>query len=158
LWCYSAYGFESANGCYLKLFHGTQSVTQQIISSFLIIRQLQDMSARLMMNASDSVVKMFGLLMGSDSDKLKKTVRIDSAVLLGCPLFRAASVNEKLIVENVIHAVVSPVFELYDKVIVNGQVYNIIRYTTAVKRTNAYVLLNDGTSGKIVDECETSRW
>ena len=31
LWCYSAYSFESANGLFLKLFHGTQAVAKQIV-------------------------------------------------------------------------------------------------------------------------------
>lgn len=62
LWCYSAYSFEGCNGFLLKLYHGTQSVPLQIVTSFLLLKQVESFGKVLMMNAHPRVQKLFDTL------------------------------------------------------------------------------------------------
>ncbi|CAG2245020.1 unnamed protein product [Mytilus edulis] len=68
MWVYSCFPYENANGLLTKLFHGTQNIELQIISSLSIVQNMPS----LLCNIEDPVHKAFAEKMQNVSENSKK--------------------------------------------------------------------------------------
>ncbi|CAG2191594.1 unnamed protein product [Mytilus edulis] len=68
MWVYSCFPYENANGLLTKLFHGTQNIELQIISSLSIVQNMPSF----LCNIEDPVHKAFAEKMQNVSENSKK--------------------------------------------------------------------------------------
>ncbi|VDI58923.1 Hypothetical predicted protein [Mytilus galloprovincialis] len=83
MWVYSCFPYENANGLLTKLFHGTQNIELQIISSLSIVQNMPS----LLCNIEDPVHKAFAEKMQNVSENSKKyTGTLTGSVPVGCKM------------------------------------------------------------------------
>ena len=148
IWCYSAYSFESANGLFLKLFHGTQSVGKQIVLSFLLMQRIYEMIPSTICDVSHPTFLKLLSKFVSTSDLLNKKSGFS---FLGNPVIKYATLNEVLCIELFLGYSVSKSMKSYKKIIVERQIYFSYEYSRSTKRCNSVVLLADGSIVLITD-------
>jgi hypothetical protein len=151
LWCYSAYGFESSNGLFLKLFNGTQAVPKQVVSSFLTLQCVHEMAGDTFNCATKSVVDLFQTFMHGYGRLQKACYSEGSVLLIGSGVAKCVTTYEKFLIENLLHITMSHTVTSYCKVIFGGQVFHSSEYTRLRKRNNSVVLLNNNSSCMITD-------
>jgi len=126
LWCYSAYSFESANGLFLKLFHGTQAVAKQIASSFLLLQRIQELIP--ITDSNDMNITYLTLLSqfvsGWDLLNVNKGISFLVKALNKC-----GSPSDILTIELFLGFSQSNKLKSFPKLIVNGQIYYSDLYT-----------------------------
>jgi hypothetical protein len=148
LWCYSAYSFESANGLFLKLFHGTQAVPKQISNSFLLLQRMQELiPVSINDKTHEYVIKILSSVLSNSKFHETHT----GAKLLGVSSNRFANFTEKLTIELSLGQSVESNMRSHMKVIINKQLYHSDQYTRINKRCNCVVILKDGTAAVITD-------
>ena len=148
LWCYSAYSFESANGLFLKLFHGTQAVSKQIASSFLLLQRIHEMVPfTVSSDTNHTYLKLLSkFVSGLDLLNVNKSLSF-----LGKAFDKRGSFGDILTIELFLGFSISIELKSFRKLIVNGQIYYSVLYTRNTKRCNSVVLLNDGSVVLITD-------
>ncbi|KAA0721591.1 hypothetical protein E1301_Tti023124 [Triplophysa tibetana] len=149
LWCYSAYSFEGCNGFLLKLYNGTQSVPLQIVTSFLLLKEVESMGKVLMQNAHPRVQQLFDTVVDG-FNATKHVRRVNGTVFFGHGCSRALDLYEKDAVEQFLENPVKDQAIFYHKAVYNSQIFLSINYRRKLKRDNTLVRRSDGSVCQIV--------
>ena len=145
LWVYSCFLFEDANGTLLQLFHGTQNIELQILSSLNILQNFSKMAASI----DDKDLKTF--VNKLSKDKLSKTI-VSGASTGGCPLGRGWSIDlcDDLYVK-VIHEINQKPSRLvkYKRITLRGEVLHSAEYSRVFLRNTFSVKYFDVKSNRL---------
>ena len=131
LWAYSCFSFENANGELNRLFHGTQNIELQILSSVNIIHHLPSLLESLPDRYREIFQKLY-------PGRMTKAVNSFHIQFLGRKYTKELPhyILEQLLP---LLGMVPPNMEFYSRMIFRGQVFHSKEYDRAVKR-NSYTV------------------
>ena len=143
LWAWSAFPFETFNGVIKKLFHGTQSVLQQMSKSYSRLRFLKNNSDIIQKN--DCSAKAQSLFI-----KLMKQCTVRNCIpyeenlkVFGKAKKLKLSVIEKIIIETLIGVPVQDNCETYNRFTYNKHLFHSTNYSRLQKRNNSCIITKE---------------
>ncbi|KAH3841159.1 uncharacterized protein LOC127880246 [Dreissena polymorpha] len=128
LWAYSCFYFETANGDITKLFHGTQNVDLQILSSVNIIQTLPTLIDKIPEHFKSAAQKLLPA-------KISKHISTFHVQFLGKGYQRHLADGLMHMLIEMIHFDV-PNLTFYSRVLLRGELYHSKDYTRVVKRNS----------------------
>lgn len=128
LWAYSCFHFESANGDLTKLFHGTQNVELQILSSVNIIQSLPSLISTVPSQYSSVIQRLY-------PGRLTKHITHYHIQFLGKGYSKHLSdeVMQQLVISLEYEV---PNLAFYSRVLLRGELYHSKEYSRVEKRNN----------------------
>lgn len=149
LWAHSAFVFENANGCLLKLVHGTKSIASQIVNKFLMYRAIPLFSTQYAI--SENIQKFCF----ANDRRLKSATKYASCTILDNGRVMETTEEEKnaytAAQKNAPEEVV-----VHKRMVHKGMVFTSINYSQSKRRKDCYVKLRNGTYGEIQSIVSTS--
>ncbi|XP_051807764.1 uncharacterized protein LOC127535044 isoform X2 [Acanthochromis polyacanthus] len=141
LWAHSAFVFENANGCLLKLVHGTKSIAMQVATKFLLFKSIPILTTHF---AVSDNVKKFCLVDG----RLKGAKSYPDCTVLDNGRVMKTTEEEKTAFSA---AQREPPQELdiHKRMVHRGLVFTSANYSRSKRRKDCYVKLTNGTYGEI---------
>ena len=141
LWATSTFTFEAHNHVLVNMFHGTQSVPQQITDTFLLKSKVSSM-ARTCINSDDSSVSVRNVLarlMGDDV-RYKHRNYFHDLGLLGSGKIVKFDAHWLVALQDLLDMIViNESGDLYERFVCNHQLYSSVNYTRSKRHTNHHV-------------------
>ena len=149
LWCQSCFYFEDFNGELKNLFHGTQNIEMQIVSSVCVLQKIPEMVKSLPYGSSASE---FYKALTSGSDRSKRTSILQHIDIVGATVPCELNRQDKAVCKELIGA--EPIKCLkFKRICVNGVIVHCMDYRAVSRRESCTVhyMDKDGISqyGKI---------
>ena len=141
LWTHSCFPFESYNGNLLKLFHGTQNVELQIVSSVAITQSLPSLKLKLIPGSVEE--EFFNSLM-NPSHVGREQIIENNIAALGSPSMKTLD-REQIIALGKFLGFPSllDTFPSFKRVRIGGSVYHSLSYKRVTARNSYTVLFQD---------------
>jgi hypothetical protein len=136
LWASSAFAFEDANGRIKELFHGTQSVPQQMVKNFLLLRSVSN--SVLVKDAVQGGGDLFAKL--TRSTFTSRGLKIDlHLVILGKP--SACTIQNNYVLCEYTEKITDHRAEMYQRFVYRDILFASESYCQEYGREDSYVML-----------------
>ena len=143
LWAQSAFPFEDANGKLLNLFHGTRSISQQIFTSFHMLKNVHFFERRYLESASEQVCFLARKLSGSNYYSLSGQVLSDGVIAQGLIKADTLSMSEIVEVQKFLNNNIVPSQVLAARRLLHfGRVIHTFEYSSNIKSSDCLFMLN----------------
>lgn len=136
LWGYSAYGFEDLYGKLMRMFNGTQKVSNQIVNRFRQLQDLKALTAHLIDADEEKFVEIQRKLLGNFVPA-KKFLKFDgNVVFIGAGKPHVLSLAEQNSMRN--HTITEALN--FSKIIISNQLYTVNSYKIRSRRKNCFIM------------------